>query len=124
MITSPFWLWLAAGLSFTIVLLHIFGGGRQAVPPLLSSALSDGAKYINYYCWHLVTIVLIGMTLAFAIAAMAPEAWELAVAATLLSIVFTLWSVIMIMWKKLKWFVFPQWLLFLVLAAIGIVGVI
>ncbi|MEO0637088.1 MAG: hypothetical protein AAFY73_10610, partial [Pseudomonadota bacterium] len=84
MTTAPLWLWISAGLAGFICLIHIFAGGRESVPPLLSSDMESLPKYTNYYCWHLVSLTLAAMAAAYAFAAAYPSAWELAVAATLL----------------------------------------
>ncbi len=100
-------------LNFGILLLHVFGGGPPTIKPLLASRdMDEVAKMTNYYCWHIVTIVLFMMGAGWLWFLMSPAAIEVAILATLFSIAFMLWSLILVIWKKLKFFQMPQWLLF------------
>lgn len=47
---------LAALISFFV---HTFVGGRYAVSPLLESALPKATIWLNYFCWHIVTLTLL-----------------------------------------------------------------
>lgn len=63
------WLISSGALAMAITGLHIFGGGPTIVRPLLqASDIPDGPKYVNYYCWHLVTfnLALMGVVLIVA----------------------------------------------------------
>jgi len=117
---------LVAGIgALFICILHIFGGGKIAARPLLDAKdLSRTAKYTNYYCWHIVTIVLAVMGGMYLWAALYASGIELAFVATFLAAAFTLWSFGIVILSKGKWFEFPQWLLFAPIAALGMVGVI
>ena len=56
----------AGGLSAIWCLVHIFMGGPQVARPLLAATdLEKSAKYVAYYCWHLVSISLGMMSLLF-----------------------------------------------------------
>ena len=58
---------IAAGLSVINAALHTVLGGREvAVPLKATNDLDPVAKWVAYYCWHLVTIVLWSMAAAFA----------------------------------------------------------
>ena len=118
------WLYAASVLSGLTALLHIFGGGKTAAQPLLESSMEDGAKYTNYYCWHMVTIIIIAMSVSFYLAACNVQLIELAVLSTGLSFAFALWSCLLIVIKKQNPFVLPQWLLFFPIALLGLLGVV
>ena len=120
--TSTLWLHIAATISLVTLIAHIFGGGKSAAQPLLASGLDDEAKLTNYYCWHMVTIIIAFMCLCFALTAGGYTSADLAVAATLLAALFTLWSIGLIFWKKQKVTTLPQWILFLPIAITGGLG--
>ncbi len=75
-----------------------------------------------YYAWHMVTITIAALALAFAMAATTADARDLALFASAGALIFALWSILMIAIHKLKPFLFPQWLLFLPIAATGFAG--
>ena len=55
----PLLLWLAAAMALLTTLVHTFAGGREVARPLLASnALPPASKWLNYYCWHITTILL------------------------------------------------------------------
>ena len=118
---------LAAGLlSLSLCLLHVFGGGKVAARPLLgTNDLNSVAKYTNYYCWHIVTIVIAGLGVMFLFAAYVESARELAVAASLFALLFSLWNIGLYFWVRKKfrhWYDLAQWLFFLPIWILGFVG--
>ena len=123
MVLNPLWIWCACVASAATCLLHIFVGGKSTAKPLLASELGTVAKYTNYYCWHLVTITLAAMAVAYLSAAFWPNAWELAVAATLLAACFALWSIALNLIMKTHPFALPQWILFIPITIFGILGI-
>jgi len=116
------WLYLASVLSGVTTLLHVFGGGLTTARPLLKSELEDRAKYTNYYCWHMVSIVLLALTVCFFLAGQDIEFRELGVLSFALSLAFAIWSTFLIYIKKQKPFILPQWLFFYPIAAVSAVG--
>ena len=67
---------------------------------MLRSSLGDEAKFTNYYCWHMVTIVIATMAGLYFMAARDENHFGLAVVATLLSYAFAVWSLILSIWKR------------------------
>ena len=60
----------AAAIAGLTCVIHVWLGGREVAQPLLASGgLGKVPKFTNYYCWHLVTIVLAGLALAFGLVA-------------------------------------------------------
>lgn len=117
------WFLLAALCSAAVCLTHIILGGRAAAVPLLAAdGLNKVAKYTNYYCWHIVTIVLAGQALAFALVAQAPDERLLAMFTTGSAIAFFVWNLAMIAIFKLRLMHFPQWLLFIPSSGLGLMG--
>ncbi len=113
---------IASGLTFFTCLIHIFGGGPDTARPLLASELEPVAKYTNYYCWHMATITILAMALAFLYAAFYPSGWDVGFMAWGLSLGFTAWSLLLIAWKHPRPFQLPQWTLFLVICLAGAWG--
>ncbi len=120
-------IWFIIAGLFTVFscALHIFVGGKIAARPLLDARdMSRTAKYTNYYCWHMVTIVLAAMGLMFLWAARHESGIELAVVATVFAVIFMFWSFGVVALSKGKLFQFPQWALFAPIAALGIAGLV
>jgi len=120
---------LAAGLlSLGLCLLHIIGGGKVAARPLLGlGGLNPVAKYTNYYCWHIVTIIIAGLGIMYLFAAYAESAHELAVAASLFALSFSLWNLglyFMIKKQLRHWYNLAQWLFFLPIWVLGFAGLL
>ena len=118
-------LWLAAAAIIALVttVVHAWLGDREIAGPLLAAErLRNVPKYTMYYCWHLVTIILAGQALAFALAASGHGSRDLAIFATVGAGLFALWSLGMIGGLRLRLAHFPQWALFAPMAAYGALG--
>ncbi len=116
-------LWGAAGLSLFTCGVHLFAGGPTAAKPLLeANDIEDGAKYTNYYCWHIVSIVLLSMALGFGLDAYRGGPGDLSWLMTAFAIAFMVWSVVLIVWKKQPWLRLPQWTLFVPIVICGAAG--
>jgi nitrate reductase NapE component len=119
------WFATAAGLAATTCLLHVVLGGREAARPLLAAAgLGEIAKFTNYYCWHLVTIAIAALAVAFAMAARPEGSGEMATFAAMISVLFAFWSLAMIGRYRLSVWRFPQWALFAPIASLGLAGLL
>ncbi|MEM7078522.1 MAG: hypothetical protein AAF513_07840 [Pseudomonadota bacterium] len=118
------WLYVAAALAAFTAVVHVLGGGRSAARPLLDSALADEPKYTNYYCWHMVSIIIAFMAACFALSAARLASIDLAIGATLLAVLFAAWSLLLIVWKRQPVMRLPQWILFLPIALTGALGVL
>ena len=102
---------------------HVFAGGPAVARPLLRSKdLDPIARYTNFYCWHLVSIMLAAMVAGFALGAFRPASHELAVLMTVLAGSFCVWSVVLIVWKHRRPLDLPQWALFLPITVLGVLG--
>lgn len=119
------WLLAAGGAAGATTLIHVFAGGPTVAAPLLAAKdIDDVPKLTNYYCWHVATITLIAMTIAFVYAALVPDKGALAAMWTVIAAAFAAWSVALIIWKRQKPFDLPQWTLFAVIAGLGAVGLL
>lgn len=120
------WLALAALGSFVAFLAHTFIGTSVIARPLLepSTGLSDEARFVNYYCWHLVTMTLLAQAACFAWSALPGNAVDLAVVAAALAVGFFVWSVVLNLRYRLAFATAPQWVFSLPISALGLAGVL
>ncbi len=120
------WYLIAGILAFSVCLLHIFLGGKEAARPLLNTtALNSVAKYTNYYCWHMVSITIAALGIMFICSGLMPQAYPLAYFATILAGLFSVWNLTLYFAKRKEfrvWYALPQWLLFLPIAVFGLIG--
>ncbi len=117
------WLALAAVLAAITTLIHVILGGRYVATPLLATErLHAVPKFTMYYCWHLVTIVLAALALAFGLVATGRGSRDLALFATAGAALFCLWNLGMIGLFRLRIARFPQWLLFATITVSGMIG--
>lgn len=89
------WLaWGAAPVSLVTCVGHVFVGGPQVARPLLDAGdLPEQAKWLAYFCWHVTTLVVLGMSAGFAVVAFTSDHTDLAVFLTSLSALIWLLSV-------------------------------
>ncbi len=115
-------LWAIAAAALTAVtgLIHVFWGGRDIARPLLASQeLAFEPKMTAYYCWHMATIVIFGIAIAYLYAGVVTSAQELAIAATGLAGAFAVLSVALVVWTRCSPLTLPQWALFCPIAVLG-----
>ena len=113
----------AAVLSLAVCLIHTFAGGRAiAVPLLKASDLKPVPKYVAYYCWHIVTIVLGMIAVMFLFAGLQPSSLDLGWVATSLVASFCLLGLVVPPLKKQKYSHMPQGWLFLPIMLLGLIG--
>lgn len=75
------YLWAAAVTALITWATHTFVGGVYVARPLLADrGLPKAAKWLAYYCWHLVTMMIAVIAAVFAAAAagMLPLGWTAA----------------------------------------------
>lgn len=119
------WFLTASATSFAITLLHIFGGGPTVAAPMLAAKELDAVvKYLNYYCWHLVSISLTLMAAAFAWSGLVDDAWEAAVLGTVTATAYFVWGLALVIIKRQRFRDMPQGWLFLPVAVLGLFGII
>lgn len=62
---------LASLAALTTFAVHTFAGGRIVARPLLAdTSLPPASKWLNYYCWHITTVLLAFMAAGFAASAL------------------------------------------------------
>jgi len=113
--------WVPAVFAAAIAIIHFVAGGREIARPLLrQGALSPSVTLTHYYCWHMATISLAGLTGCYAYAAVSQDGRILATFATLIAFSFCIWGLMLVLWKGQRHRDMPQWVLFLGLTASGI----
>lgn len=116
------WLLAAVGMA-AISALHIVGGGAELARPLLDQKALGAAVTLNlYYAWHLVSVMLIAMALAYGAAAISATHRSLALAASLLALAFAILNIVIGLQTDLFPWRLPQWVLFAPVAVVGFFG--
>lgn len=118
------WLTAAAMLAAITTIIHLVLGGRDVVRPLMASTLPEEPKLTLYLCWHVVTIVLAGLTVCFLLPALGTGSHDLAWVATTGALLLTLWNGALIALFRLSLLGYPQWALFGPMAALGFLGLL
>jgi len=114
----------AAVVCLLIWAAHTFLGSPEIAGPLLRADMPPVPKLTNYYCWHLVTIVLLAMSGGFLYAALVPSGRDVAWIMTALSAAFCVWGFALVVWKRQRSAHMPQWIFFAVLTAVAVPGLV
>lgn len=115
----------AALLAAATTLIHLVLGGREIARPLLRAPdFPNVPRYTLYYCWHLVSITLAGMALAFLFAALPGGSRLLGWFGTIGAAMFALLCLVINRRFRRRAWHHPQWALFLPIAAIGLAGLL
>jgi hypothetical protein len=114
---------IAAVASLITFLAHLFWGGHEIAKPLLNAPdIQDEIKLTTYYCWHISTILFFVMTLAYAYVALLQFDIPLTVAITSIAFACALLSIGLIVVRKLKPLDYPQWMFFIPITLLGVLG--
>lgn len=117
---DPF-LTAAAIASLITCAVHTFVGGAEIAKPLLrTEGLSRVPKLTAYYCWHMVTILLFAMGLAYGYAATVPGNTALVVAMTGLAASFAVLSLGLALATRTRLMHLPQWIFFVAIATLAV----
>jgi hypothetical protein len=110
---------VAAAIALVTFFIHTLAGGKEVARPLLQSAeLSRVPKLTMYYCWHIVTLLLLALAGALGYAAVfEPSNRPLLVLCLLLAGGCSLWNVALMLGTRSKLWQLPQWTLFAAIAA-------
>jgi hypothetical protein len=115
----------ASIVAFVTFIAHFLVGGVFAAHPLLERRdLSRDTKWLNYYAWHMVSILLVAMIVVFALASARSDLDSLALGFTGLSAAFSILCFAVARAGGVKPFRFPGTILFAVLFVCGILGYI
>lgn len=113
----------AGGYAVFVTFLHIIAGGKTVAQPLLeASDIETAPKYVNYYCWHLVSFNLALMSALILLAALNSEWMELVWVGLAQAIFSFVWGVFLPVWKNLTYKDVPQGWLFAPLILLTVAG--
>jgi hypothetical protein len=116
-----FLMWSAAFTSIITFAVHTFIGGPRVARPLLASThLPVASKWLNYYCWHITTVLLLAMSAGYAYVALHPDRPELAVFLTALSAALSVLSAVVAIKGGINPFRFPSTSLFAAVCVLGL----
>lgn len=118
-------MWSAAFMSFVTFAVHTFiGGPRVALPLLNTTHLPIASKWLNYYCWHITTVLLLAMGGGYVYVALHPDRPELAVFLTALSAALSVLSAVVAIKGRISPFRFPSTSLFAIVSLLGSAGLL
>lgn len=109
----------AAVLSLITFGVHTFVGGKFAARPLLAAHdFHKASRWLNYFTWHMATVILLFMAGGFAVGALYPGAFPAAVLLMLMAASFSPLCI----WAALKGGIAPwrfpaSWLFALIVIA-------
>ncbi|MFK8014083.1 MAG: hypothetical protein AB8G17_01415 [Gammaproteobacteria bacterium] len=119
----PLLMYIAAGLATATLLVHTIAGSRVVVAPLLASrSLSPASRWLNYYCWHLTTLLIAFVGCGFVWLAAAPmteDRTSVLIALCCLTTASGLWSIAVARMGRIHPFRFPSTSLFLGTSVVG-----
>jgi hypothetical protein len=107
---------IAAILSFVTFAVHLFVGGREIATPLLKSDPDQVPKLTAYYCWHLVTLMLLLMTATFGYAFFFQGNAALVVTMMIFSVGCALLNFGLIVVYRVSPIQLPQWIFFVLIS--------
>jgi hypothetical protein len=114
-------MWAASAAALTTFAVHTFVGGVFVARPLLADqSLPKAAKWLAYYCWHIVTMLLLALTLAFAAAAVGALPREAALGLSAFCAACSLLNVAVALKGRIAPWRFPPTTLFAITAAFGL----
>jgi len=117
---ANYFLWAAAVLSVITFYVHTFIGGPVVAKPLLEcEEISKASKWLNYYCWHNTTILIVALALAFSYSAYFQVGIELVIFSTGLSGALSLLSAFVAIKGRINPFRFPSTSLFAGICILG-----
>jgi hypothetical protein len=115
--------WAAAASSLVTFAVHTFVGGTFVARPLLSDqTLPRAAKWLAYCCWHIVTLLLLAMAVAFGAAATGSLAGYAALGLAAFCAACSLLCVAVALKAGIAPWRFPAPTLFAIVAAFGFAG--
>jgi hypothetical protein len=116
---------LAGLFSAITFFVHLLVGGIYVVRPLLAvKGLSPASRWLNYYCWHIVTLYLAAMATVFGLAAMRMIHADAVILIVILDFLFAFLCVAVAIRGGVSPWRFPASWLFLVVALSGLWGLL
>lgn len=104
---------------------HTFIGGPRVVSPLLANAdLPKASKWLNYCCWHVTTIFILAMSVAYAYVALNPVCPELVVFLTGMTAAISILSASVALKGDINPFRFPSTSLYAIISLLSLSGLL
>jgi hypothetical protein len=120
---QSFFFWAACATALTTFCVHTFIGGIYVARPLLADqGLPPAAKWLAYYCWHLVTLMLGALALVFAAMAARSIASDIALALSIFCLCCSALSMAVATRGGIAPLRFPSTSLFAVVGLLGLAG--
>jgi hypothetical protein len=117
------WFWIAAAIAATTFYVHVFIGGPRVASPLLADEkLPKASKWLSYYCWHIVSILLAAMAASFTFVAIGWANAQIALLLGGLSLLFSLLSILVAVKGEINPLRFPSTSLFALIAISSLGG--
>lgn len=114
---------VAALVLSVLTLMHVTIGHKEVVRPLLTMGnLGPSVILPLFVCWHLLTLLMIASVAIYVSVAVTSLYKEAALSATIMFAFFALWCLVVALWKKQRHRDMPQWIVFVVVAALGLAG--
>ncbi len=114
-------LWIASILCGLTTLAHVLWRGPLVARPLVNSSIDPMVKYNSYYGWHVITITMAALTVAFWRGATNPElGWF----ATAIAAGYAVWGLVLPPLVGQSYAKIPQGWLFLLVAILGAAGLL
>lgn len=118
-------LWIASATAALTWYVHTFVGGIHVARPLLAdTGLPKAAKWLAYYCWHLVTLMLLGIAGLFGGAALGHVGNALAGSLAAFCLACSALSVAVAVKGRIAPWRFPSTTLFALVGAFGLAGAV
>jgi len=118
-------LWGASATAALTWAVHTFIGGIHVARPLLAdTGLPKAAKWLAYYCWHLVTLMLLAIAALFGSAALGQVSSALAGWIAVFCLACSALSIAVAIKGRIAPWRFPSTSLFALTGALGLVGAV
>ena len=122
-VTSSILLWAAAAVSFLGFITHAFFGGSMFVQPLMSNTdLPLEVIWLGFVAWHVVSVVLLTLALAFGYTATHPENKALTMFASAMSAAVSILCISVGIFGNAVMLTLPAPYLFCIIAVFGVAG--
>jgi hypothetical protein len=114
-------LWTASVSLLVTFAVHTFVGGAFVARPLLADrSLPKAAKWLAYYCWHIVTMLLVAMAFAFGAAAAGFSTRSAVFSLSVFCAACSVLSIAIALYAGIAPWRFPSTTLFAVAAGLGL----
>jgi hypothetical protein len=116
---------LASGVSLVTFVVHWQVGGIYAARPLLAASdITEASRWLNYFCWHIVTVLLLIMTGVLALGAVERISTDAIAVVALIAGSISLLSIAVTLRAGIRPYRFPASYLLASVAALSLAGIL